>query len=365
MKKFIRPPENWQDFESLCKKLFGEMWECPLKIKRNGRQGQAQAGVDIFAIPKISEKYWGIQCKGKDNYSSSKLTNKEIDSEICKARKFKPELEVFIFCTTAVKDSTIEEYIRLKDIQSRDSGGFEILLYSWEDITDFIEENKYTYNWYLDLVKFKDQFDVQIDILGVAGELLVKPTFEKKITTFRIKNKMDILFEKKLRPLNNMFNTINQMNTFGSNKTNHSWCEFETKITNIGNTVLEDWKFYLYFDDNVRTIDDSFTKNIFEKSNQLRYRTSWVDSTEKSIKYIPLDNKTLIQKDIQQFKSYFIPNVGKNEICIHWKLLARDFNREGEIILKIDPKYIKTNKTKWVELKENEKREETIIEYIE
>ena len=37
MKKSIRQPENWQDFESLCKKLFGELWGCPLKIKKNGR----------------------------------------------------------------------------------------------------------------------------------------------------------------------------------------------------------------------------------------------------------------------------------------------------------------------------------------
>ena len=47
MKKAIRPPENWQDFETLCKKLFGEMWGCPNTIKKNGRSGQTQCGVDI------------------------------------------------------------------------------------------------------------------------------------------------------------------------------------------------------------------------------------------------------------------------------------------------------------------------------
>jgi hypothetical protein len=166
MKKSILQPENWQDFESLCKKLFGEIWNCPLKIKKNGRLGQPQAGVDVYGIPAGKEKYWGIQCKGKDTYQKKKLTEKEINDEIAKAIDFKPKLEVFIFCTTAVKDSKIEEYIRLKDIESRKNGGFEILLYSWEDIVDFIEENRNTYNWYIDNIQFKDKFDVQIDFYG-------------------------------------------------------------------------------------------------------------------------------------------------------------------------------------------------------
>lgn len=48
----LRKPENWQDFERLCKVLWGEIWECPDTIKRNGRQGQAQKGVDIYGIKK-------------------------------------------------------------------------------------------------------------------------------------------------------------------------------------------------------------------------------------------------------------------------------------------------------------------------
>lgn len=47
----IRPPENWQDFELLCKKLWGEIWNCPDIIKRNGRSGQKQCGVDIYGTP--------------------------------------------------------------------------------------------------------------------------------------------------------------------------------------------------------------------------------------------------------------------------------------------------------------------------
>jgi hypothetical protein len=72
MKKNLRKPENWQDFETLCKKLFGEMWGCPNTIKKNGRLGQSQAGVDVYGRPKNEDEYWGVQCKGKDDYIIAK-----------------------------------------------------------------------------------------------------------------------------------------------------------------------------------------------------------------------------------------------------------------------------------------------------
>ena len=67
----IRKPENWQDFEKLCKKLWGEIWNCPDTIKRNGRLGQSQRGVDVYGIPKGESHYYGIQCKGKNDYTNS------------------------------------------------------------------------------------------------------------------------------------------------------------------------------------------------------------------------------------------------------------------------------------------------------
>ena len=75
MKKTIPKPENWQDFESLCKKLWGEIWGIPHKIKKNGRLGQPQSGVDVSGIPRNETEYLGIQCKGKDENSSAKLSN--------------------------------------------------------------------------------------------------------------------------------------------------------------------------------------------------------------------------------------------------------------------------------------------------
>lgn len=122
----IQPPENWQDFETLCKTLWGEIWHCADTIKKNGRSGQNQCGVDVHGAPNDGIDYYGIQCKGKDNYTHSQLTTKEIDEEIEKAKKFQPQLKKLYFATTAVKDAKIEEYIRIKNVESRSNGGFGI-----------------------------------------------------------------------------------------------------------------------------------------------------------------------------------------------------------------------------------------------
>ena len=115
----LKKPTCWQDFELLCKKLWGEIWDCSDSIKRNGRQGQNQHGIDVYALPKGETAYYGIQCKGKDEYTNAQLTKEEIDAEIEKARGFEPPLKRLIFATTANKDEKIEEYIRIKNIDNR------------------------------------------------------------------------------------------------------------------------------------------------------------------------------------------------------------------------------------------------------
>ena len=75
----------------------------------------------MYGVPKDKIRYSGIQCKGKDDYAEATLTEKEINKEIEKAKNFQPQLETFIFATTANKDATIEEFIRKKDLESRET----------------------------------------------------------------------------------------------------------------------------------------------------------------------------------------------------------------------------------------------------
>ena len=361
MKKAIRPPENWQDFETLCKKLFGEIWKCPHTIKKNGRLGQPQCGIDVYGKPKGEIDYIGIQCKGKDNYSERKLTEKEIDEEIKKALTFEPKIKTLIFTTTAQKDVKIEKYIRLKDVESCKNNNFEIVLLSWEDIADLIEENRDTFNWYVNEFQFKDQFDIEIEIFSENENDELIPKFKKTITKYTLETDRD--FEKKIwaQPL-----IMIQEPTylFGSNKINRSWCKIQTHIKNTGSIVLEDWKLYLTFEE-VQKVDDDFTKDIFMYKTASNYRTTWAFAEEKKIGYFPLNNTPLIQKDSKYFKCFCIPNFEAKEIIVKWHLLARNFDREGQIILKVNPDYEIKNEKKYVNSKDLEKTEIEISEFIE
>lgn len=360
MKKAIRPPENWQDFENLCKKLFGEIWGCPHSIKKNGRLGQPQAGIDVYGKPKGETEYWGIQCKGKDNYINSKLTKKEIDTEIKNALNFIPKLKTLIFATTASKDVAIEEYIRIKDIESCKNGNFEILLYSWQDLADFIEENSQTFNWYVNEKQFKEQFDFEIQINTNQENNTLQPKFLRTITQYKLETETEFSKSELIGPRLLMFNSSPMFN----NKVNYSWCKLEVQLRNTGSVVIEDWKLYLQFE-NVQKVDDDFTKDVFMYKSVAPHRTCWAFEKELQIGYFPLAQSPLIQKDGREFKCFCIPNFDTNEVKIKWSLLARNFDKEGEIILSVNPIYETKIETKYVNNKSEVTLETNISEFIE
>jgi hypothetical protein len=336
MKKTIGKPENWQDFESLCKKLFGEIWSISNKIKKNGRLGQEQAGVDVYGIPKGEVEYWGIQAKGKDDYSNAKLSESEIVKEIEKAKKFQPKLGVYIIASTTNKDAKIEEFVRLKDVESQANGSFEILLYCWEDIVDLLEENKDTYNWYLHGISQKDKFDFKISFNNFEEELILNPLFEKKITKYTLtdKSSSQILIEKLSRKSEFDFLELKPFSLFHSNTVNKSWCDFEFVMENIGSSVIEDWRIILKFISGVAKLDTgSF---LFPRLSL----TDYVDDENKTITYRPLDNKPLIQKDNKYFEIALLPDPTSDKIIFEWQLLARDFSRKETVEIKIEPEYI-------------------------
>ena len=97
------------------------------------------------------------------------MTEKEIDTEIAKAQNFKPDLSVFIFATTMNKDSSIEEYVRIKDLESRKNGGFEILLFCWEDIADLIDDNQDTYNFWVGNRQHKTKFGFEVSLNDLSA----------------------------------------------------------------------------------------------------------------------------------------------------------------------------------------------------
>ena len=159
----LLPPKSWEEFEDICFELWKSIWKDP-NTHKNGRKGQPQAGVDIYGQPSTINGYVGVQCKGKDQYLKSSLSEKEIDEEIEKAKTFKPALKIFIFATTQPRDVKLQEYIRLKNDTNKRDGFFEVNIFFWEDIQGELENQKTI------VKKYWGQFFLKEETTGVEIE---------------------------------------------------------------------------------------------------------------------------------------------------------------------------------------------------
>ena len=366
----LRKPENWQDFERLCKVLWGEIWECPDTIKRNGRQGQAQKGVDVYGIKKGECVYRGIQCKGKDDYTNSQLTESEIDSEIAKALLFTPKLKSFYFATTANKDTHIEEYIRKKNLESISKGEFEIDIFSWEDIVDLIEAHRNTYNWFLNNCSYKDVSDVEVFIDG-KKEYTISPEYFRITKEYHLKpQELSWSSEKSLKIIqaNTHFMNLNDV-LYPLSKHDYRWCTISINIYNTGKTVIEDYKLSIIIElENVLGISDNFhyyNSRLMDQAAVAQINAGKdaqrevFKSTEYSnvIEYRPKD-RILVQDDHRTFKIAVKPKDNVQSIKVMWVLYSRNYKKEGELLLNVEPKFEDKKEKVEVdnidELKENE-----------
>lgn len=356
VKKHIQRPKNWQDFESLCKKLWGEIWKIQDTIKKNGRAGQPQSGVDIYGIPSGQMSYWGIQCKGKDDFLKSKLTREEIDQEINKALSFNPPLAGFIFATTASKDVAIEEYIRLKDIENRTSGGFQILLFCWEDIEDLIEENRDTYNYYINQEQFAAKYDLQVSFEDSSNEYKLFPVYKRIIKTYFVNE--SALF----KTLNN-FNRAQSKNQFmipmlgiaGDKRLTKSWCKVGVIMNNTGTKVIEDWKITFKF-------NKEQYKDILDSVKPIILNNISLNSAHDCLIYTPFRDNPLVQKNKKQINFFIQPLAENSVIDIQWEILARDFNKSGTLKLIVNPKFIESQEMIYTDDVRLAAHEEIILE---
>lgn len=372
----LRKPENWQDFESLCKKLWGEIWECPSTIKKHGRTGQDQYGVDIYALPKGENAYFGIQCKGKDDYTNSQLTIKEIDYEISKALTFTPALKSFYFATTSNKDAKIEAYIRQKNLESIAKGGFSIDIFSWEDIVDLIESNKNTYNWYMHDLPFSDSYKVEIDIRSKSREepYILQPQFVKRIKKYELKSPL------KMHPIwggidMNFLNDYQNYNLgypFSRTTYNYQWCTIRLHIGNFGTLPLEDYKINVSFEngyiDDISSFSGYNDNPLFpdamraELSRQAREKQEVFLYNNDDHSLLIKAKKCLIQKDTASFSFAVKPRYGIEKLKITWELKARNFDTKGESFLSVEPIIEDVVSTIWVESEEEIMDDEFVIE---
>ena len=125
------PPNDATAFESLCLDLWKDIWQ-DSGAQKNGRRGQAQAGVDVFG--REQGQLVGVQCKQKDGRLWSKVTEAELEAEVQAARRFKPKLTKFILATTAPRDTALQQVANNLTEQYRHQKLFSVEVWAWEDL---------------------------------------------------------------------------------------------------------------------------------------------------------------------------------------------------------------------------------------
>lgn len=364
----MKKPSNWQDFEKLCKLLWGEIWVCEDTIKRHGRQGQNQHGVDVFAYVEKYGGYCGIQCKGKDDYANAQLSESEVDAEVEKAIGFEPELKLLVFATTANKDAKIEGYIRKKDVENKQKGKFRIDIASWEDIVDQLERYRTTYNWYVNNCQFKDATDVSVTFDGVE-EVTIHPEYVRTTIHYEYKELTQIekalQFQMKDIIVPNLGASIMPWNR--PRQIDKRWCELNIRIENVGKTVIKTPKLVVFFrsEDIVRIDDDFHYCNAFgideaakAQINAGRDAKREVFQTYRNeLEYRP-KNSVFVQKDYRDFHMSIIAADGVKALPLVWKFLCEDYQKEGFLTINVEPVIEEKTKTVIVhdksELKPNE-----------
>lgn len=352
----LRKPVNWQDFESLCLILWRAEWKSE-DIKKNGRNGQAQKGVDICGPCEGENEYSGIQCKCKPG--NKPLTTDEIDDEINNARAFKPALRRLIFATTADKDATIEEYVRIKDDENRKNGLFSIDIKSWQDIIDLLELNKPVLHTYLDIVA--EDYAVAITFEDGNLEKIVHPQYARiyymepapKVEPKKTVKQENIALGtalgswsaqlKSIAAMAERFNppVVAQAKIIrGTIKTNHSYCPLKFLVVNQGKSPIDDYKIVFHFEnENVRFIKDNVEK-----------KTSFPDLISfTGIRNVSLENgsgvtmygNSIIPGDDASSDDFFVRlPYDVADVTVKWKLLSRQYSCEGTLKMSSDRGFV-------------------------
>lgn len=364
--KQMRKPSNWQDFETLCKKLWGEIWNCP-EIKKNGRQGQAQHGVDVYGIPKGESEYYGIQCKGKSDYVNSSLTLKEVEEEISKAEQFEPPLKKFYFTTTASKDAELEKQVRQVNIDRIQNRKFEVHLYSWEDIVDLIEENRCTFQWYVNSENFKDQYDVVFCFDNNETSIEYDVPVDE-VTTLYVYKEPQVIANKVDSDKPNFLNQFNQglfeslvsLPSFGTTKYNASFAALYLCLDNIGNIPIKHYKVIIEVEGDCAEIDKDVPRGLLMSG---KYKpTTFISRDFQRIEIEPQRDVLVSGDYVYTEKIMFFPRKLNqvNHIILKWKLLSESYSKMGELDLSLKPSYIKITQKEFVDKPELEK---TVTEY--
>lgn len=340
MNKSIPKPKNWQDFEELCLMIWREEWNCP-EIKRNGRSGQVQNGVDIFGIPNGQTGYYGIQCKLiLDNRS---ISESEIDEIIVGAKSFNPPLLSLYIVTSAEKDSSIEAYVRKINMEFIAIGNFKVNIFCWGELEHLIHKNENIFNWYFNLSKTKQPY-AEVFFENEQKEIILTPVYIKTIVKYNNSNrtndllktnqispKWSTLDDNVIRPLPFIFNINEIFYNLGT-------VEFRLHLVNDSNLALEDYQIHFNITKNFAAIDVSRKKTSYLDVKNYAYDTSI--NTEGIGKILPFESILLPQMETCFDAICIKPFISSVDLYLNWSIHSKTFYNFGSLKILIRPEFI-------------------------
>jgi hypothetical protein len=185
----IPPPSYWQDFELITLDICRIKWRDDY-AERNGREGQKQAGVDVFGYNFGANEHTGVQCKKRKTKlngvtaASSSLKTSEIDTETASAKSFFPSLSRFIIATTGPRDAALQEYAR-----GFNDGGdsMKVSLWFWDDYVEFLNGNENLfYRYYENILKYRQRYSEAEHYLRMLAVAFDRPAIR---TAFHLENR--------------------------------------------------------------------------------------------------------------------------------------------------------------------------------
>jgi hypothetical protein len=339
--KIIPKPVDWPNFETLCEKIFRYEWPCP-SIMKNGRSGQTQYGVDISGLPEGRTGYWGVQCKGKDGYTTAKLTKADVDESIRLAQDFRPSLEMLIFATSANKDARMEQHVREADVASRARGGFGVSVYHWEDLARRIEDHRHVYDWWMRDKRHLQRYAVEFGFDSTSRDtFIVRPRYRRvtKVvqsidpTTRMIKSIQEQMSPRGLRNLG--FGQNPAITALFRTRSVLSWCRVPFLLKNCGDEVLEDFELELEVEDDETRLGDGLSGPLIPRDIQRRSPV-WTSETKRAGYRA---QGPLVQSHDRVFEIWIKPPAKEVSIRVRWRLVARDFDDKGVLALTVDPDF--------------------------
>ena len=340
----ICKPSNWQDFETLCMKLWGAIWNCEDSIKKNGRNGQKQQGIDIWGQKPSESLYSGIQCKLKSN--NKNLSIQELDKEIGYAQYYKDSLQRLIIATTANKDTKIEEYVRTINRKHKECGLFEVYLFCWDDIVDKMIDYPSVYDWYLGKINGYQEYNLTVMFESEdKTKLIIKPEYEKVITRFVLQNNPKYLqfqeARKNLEKFSKPVEVLKNITAYRTKETiDKTWCKVPICILNAGHISVDIVKCKIDCNSNdvnavareIPTLASSFISSWDAIPPEVLTAVNY----EYGIIYQPRE-RLLVPKDNKQFYFYIQPKFGVQCIEITCEILCKEYNKTIALSIIVEP----------------------------